>query len=138
MLKGLAHRACLQHHRLGHNRPKAIDRQKLRGRGQVRQTLHSGLCQGVNLVAQTVQDRETAGDGQPLVGLRQPPWECFLRSLVQPLGTETHTRMAHDDVVQPEHVGGLLAYQVRAFASRVPHGSLRLWVDVPLGQHAQS
>jgi hypothetical protein len=111
--------ARLQPHHLGDNHPDAHDRQALRGSGRVLETLHDGLGQGLYRVASTGQDRETAGDGQPLGGLGPP------------LGPETPARMAPPAVGQPEPVGGLLA-------SRVPHGPLRLWGDVPLGPHAQA
>src|SRR5215831_8183551 len=81
----LAHRgkaanmARFQHDRLRQNRPDAIDRQELLVSGRVLQTLHDGLFQGVNLLAQTVQDRETAGDGQHLLGLGQHPLQFCLR-----------------------------------------------------------
>ena len=130
--------ACLQHHRLGSNHPDTINRQELLLSGRVLQTRHDGVFQGLNLLAQTVPDRETAGDGPSLVGLGQPPLEVCLRSLGHPLGTETPARMAPEDVVQTEHVRGLLAHQVRALASRVPHGPRSLWVAVALGHHAQA
>jgi hypothetical protein len=123
--------ARLQPHRLGDNHPDARDRQALRGSGRVLETLHDGLGQGLHRVAPTGQDRKTAGDGQPLGGLGPPPLECGLRSRRPPLGPETPARMAPPAVGQPEPVGGLLA-------SRVPHGPLRLWGDVPLGPHAQA
>jgi hypothetical protein len=131
-----ANLARLQHHRLGQHCPAALDRHELLISGRVLQTLHDGFFQGFHLLAQTVQDRETAGDGQHLVGLGQHTLKGFLRELVNPLGTEAHARIAHEDILQTEHVRGLLAHQVGAFASRVPHGSCGFWVDVPLGQHA--
>ena len=117
--------ARLQHNRLGHYGPDAIDHQELLVSGRVVQTLHDGLFQGLQLLVQPGQDRETADDGQPLVGLREPPLACVLRSLVQPLGTEAHAHSAHAEVVQTEHV-------------RVPHRPFGFGGDVSLGQHASA
>ena len=132
------HIARFQHNRLGQNRPNTIDGlQLLVGRWVLQTRLHE-LCSGFDLLPQAVPHGQTAGDCQHWGGLRQQALALLQGQGVDALGTEAHARIPHEDVVQTEHVRGLLAYQVGAFASDVPHGPLSFGGDVPLGQHAQS
>jgi hypothetical protein len=70
------------------------------------------LFQGLDLLPQAVHHSQTAGDCEDLRGLRQQVLELLQGQRVHPLGTEAHARMPHEDIVQTEHVRGLLAHQV--------------------------
>jgi hypothetical protein len=133
-----AHRTRVQPQRLGHNRPKAIDAlPQLVGRG-VLQTRRPELCPRFARLPQAGHRGQTVGDGQHWGGLRPQALERLQGQRVPPLGPEAPARIPPDAGVQPAHVCGLLAYQVRAFAHYLPPGSLSFGVDGPLGQHVQS
>jgi|RhiMethySRZTD1v2_1073278.scaffolds.fasta_scaffold77657_2 hypothetical protein len=106
--------AGFQWDRLRSNRADALDCQQLLVRGCVVQTLMDTLCQGFDLVAQAVQDREAARDGQDVGGLGQHARELLLRELANPFETETRTCMAYQDILYTEHIGRVLTYEVRA------------------------
>jgi hypothetical protein len=83
--------------------------------GRVVQTLMDTLFQGFDLVAQAVQGREAARDGQDVGGLGQQTRDLPLPQLAHPFETETRTRIADQDILYTEHIGRVLQHEVRAF-----------------------
>jgi hypothetical protein len=80
------------------------------------QTRMHGLCERFDLLSQTVQHHETAGDGQHLGLLGQQGREVLLRQCLHPFDAEAGTRIAGHDVLHPAHISGVLTDQMRAFA----------------------
>ena len=79
-------------------------------------TLADGLFQRFDLLAQTVKDGQAAGDGQDLIGIRKQGPQLLRCQLAKPLDTDTRTGIAHHDILDTEHIGGVLTNEVRAFA----------------------
>ena len=70
-----AHIAGFQHDRLRQNRPDTVAGLQLRVGGGVLQPLLHRLFQGFDLLPQAVQNGQTAGDGQDLLGVREQALE---------------------------------------------------------------
>jgi hypothetical protein len=100
-------------------------------RGRVFHTLADGLFQRFDLLAQTIKDGQAAGDGQDLIGLRKQVLELCCGSLANPLDTEPRPRIAHHEVLHPEHMRGVLTNEVCAFASHIPHRPVGCGIDGP-------
>jgi hypothetical protein len=130
--------ARVQPNRLGPNRPDAIAGPALLRGGRGLQSGRHGLCERFALVAQPVQECETAGDRQPLVGLGKPARAGCLGALVHPLRPEARTGLARQAVGHPEHLGRVRPNQGRACAPDLPHGPRGLGGAGPCGPHAQS
>jgi hypothetical protein len=97
-------------------RPDASAREPRRRGWRREQTLADGLCPRCARLAQTVKDGQAAGDGQALRGIRKPGPQLWRGQLAPPLDTDTRTGMAHQAMVDPAHMGGVLTPAGRAFA----------------------
>jgi len=122
--------------RVGSDRPNALHgEQRLRGR-RVVQTRMDGLVQGFDLVPQTVQPHEPAGD-RPHRGLvGQQGRAVLLRPLVKPFDAEACPGMPRHDVWHPEDLGGVLTDHRRTIASPSTDCPCGLGIHIPLGEHA--
>jgi hypothetical protein len=133
-----APRARVQPPRLGHHRPDALAWQQGLVGGRGLSIWRHGLCARFALWAQTVQEGETAGDRQPLVGLGQQALAVVFGARVHRLDTEAPPGMARPEVWHTAHLGRVRPPPGRAFAHALPHGPRGLGGEGPCGQHAQS
>ena len=133
-----AQMARVPHERLRQQRPEAIDAQPLLVGGRGLPRGRHGLCERGALGAQTGQERETAGDRQPLGGRGKQALAVCLRARVPPFGTEAPAGMARQEVGPPEPMGRMLTHHVSTFAQHIPPCAGGLWGDGAVGQPAQS
>src|SRR5439155_25532814 len=96
------------------------------------------LLQRFDLLAQAVQDREAARDGQDLVGLDKQALKFFLRQLANPLDTEARTSITHHDVLHAEHIGRVLTHPVRALTQQISYRPRGFATNISFAQYPQS
>jgi hypothetical protein len=87
-----------------------------------------------DLLAQTMQQRQAAGDRQGLRSLGQQTCEGLGGPRTNALGPAARPGVAHHDGLQPQPMGRVLTHPVRTCAHAIPHGPLSLWVDIPCRQ----
>ena len=88
------------------------------------ETRTDGFFQGGDLVLETRQNGQRAGDRQDLVGLREQTRKVWCIELVNLLDTQAPTRVARQDVLHTECLGGVVSHEVSALTPYIPHGPL--------------